>query len=134
MPDIAVMTLLRAESTVTTVATGKIRCGMLDEHDADRSIVIQRMTDTPLTHSKGADGTKFATLEILCIATDYGTAETIADTVCDVLADWTAGSGSADDAITAISLLGTNYEPGPPLPGRDKLREMFVVRCQVDYS
>ncbi len=133
-PTVAIMDYLKADATVTTVATGKIRCGVLEPSDPDRSIVICRSTQEPLNHSTGTDGTKFAKVAVQCLADTYHNAETIADAVEAALETWTQGSGSVDDAITSVKVLDVEWMDGPAMPAKDKPRQSFIITVQVDYT
>ena len=135
MPDKSLMAKLRATTAVTTLVGGsspRIRCGQLMEGDVKPGIVIERDTVRPVNHAGGTTGTKFGYVFVHCHATDYATAEAVADAVETALNGYTNTTGTP--AISMVHVQDVMYNPGPMVSGQDKIREQFTLDCLVQYS
>lgn len=131
MPDKSLVAKLRGTSAVTALVGTRIRCGLLDDADANKAIAVHRDLKRPVNHSTGKDTTRFADCSVYCCAMDYADAVRIADAVEAALNGYTNSGGTP--AISMVHVRETRYEPGPVVPGRDKQREQFILDCLVQY-
>ena len=134
MPDKTILAKLRSTEAVTNEcgAAASIRPGTLRESDTLPGIIVTRVAHQPVNSAGGTTGTKFATVEVQCIATDYAAARNLVDAVETALNGYTNVGGSP--AVSMVHVQDITYAPGPAIRGQDKQYEQFIAMCFVQFS
>lgn len=132
MPVPQIIAELLDTSAVTARVGSRIRAGRLDRRDTEPAVVVERANVNPVNKSEGTTATKFADVDIHCVAATYGEAEALADLVEAALNGWSNPAG--DPAVSSCHVRDVPYNPGPARPEKDQQAEVFTVECLVAYA